>query len=87
MREIPFTRSFPAGGNGRTPRAASYLVLCRRLGFLLRGTFTIPEQIVQNRFRYQDALEEADAAWANDILDVSQMESLLEDFRARQFEG
>lgn len=75
-----------AGGNGRTSRAACYLVLCRRLGFLLPGKLTIPEQVALNRPRYQEALEEADAAWANHILDVSKMEALLDEFLTRQLE-
>ena len=34
-----------AGGNGRTSRAVSNLVLCARLGYRLPGTLTVPEQI------------------------------------------
>lgn len=41
-----------SGGNGRTSRAVSYLVLCARLGYQLPGTDTIPEQIVSNREPY-----------------------------------
>lgn len=40
----PFT-----DGNGRTARAASYLVLCTRLGYRLPGTNTIPDQIAKAR--------------------------------------
>ena len=75
-----------AGGNGRISRAACYLVLCRRLGFILPGKLTIPEQIVINRPRYQAALEEADANWVDQILDVSKMESLLDEFLTNQLE-
>jgi Fic family protein len=50
-------------GNGRTSRIFSYVVLCVRLGFALRGANTIPDQIVANRKPYFDALEAADAAW------------------------
>ena len=35
-----------SGGNGRTSRALSYLVMCARLGYRIPGTHTIPEQIV-----------------------------------------
>ena len=67
-----------AGGNGRTSRAVSYLVLCARLGYRVSGTDTIPEQIVANRQPYYEALDAADAAWAQNIGDVSVMERLLE---------
>jgi len=69
----PFT-----GGNGRTSRAVSYLVLCARLGYRIPGTHTIPEQIVDNRQPYYEALDAADAAWANGVIDVGAMERLLE---------
>ena len=42
----PFT-----DGNGRTSRAASYLILCVRMGYLLPGRLTIPEQIEAVRLR------------------------------------
>jgi Fic family protein len=67
-----------SGGNGRTSRAVSYLVLCARLGYRIPGTATIPEQIVTNRQPYYEALDAADAAWARKVVDVSAMESLLE---------
>jgi len=66
------------GGNGRTSRAVSYLALCIHLGFKIPGTLTIPEQIVGNREPYYAALDAADAAWNNGIVDVSVMESLME---------
>ena len=43
----PFT-----DGNGRTSRAASYLVLCLRTGYLLPGRKTIPDQISEDRTSY-----------------------------------
>lgn len=55
----PFTE-----GNGRTSRAASYLVLCARSGALLPGSPTIPEQIAENRTPYYEALEAADEVFA-----------------------
>jgi Fic family protein len=72
------------GGNGRTSRALSYLALCIRLGFKPPGKFTIPEQIVNARGRFQAALEDADAAFKASVTDVSKMESLLEEFLANQ---
>jgi Fic family protein len=67
-----------SGGNGRTSRAVSYLVLCARLGCRIPGTETIPEQIVANRQPYYEALDAADASWARQVIDVNAMESLLE---------
>ncbi len=65
------------GGNGRTSRAASYLVLCARLGYRLPGVRTIPEQIVEQRGPYYEALDEADAVNHTGQIDVSSMEDLL----------
>jgi len=42
-------------GNGRTSRVVSYLVLCVRLGYVLPGTTTIPEQISKNKDPYYQA--------------------------------
>jgi Fic family protein len=66
-----------SGGNGRTSRAISYLVLCARLGYRLVGTETIPEQIVANRQPYYSALDAADAAYVEGRIDVTAMEGLL----------
>jgi Fic family protein len=73
-----------ADGNGRTSRITSYVVLTVRSGFIIPGTPTIPEQIVSNRNRYFAALDEADAAWAEERLDVSAMEQLLAGMLANQ---
>lgn len=73
-----------AGGNGRTSRAASYLVMCARLGYRVQGSPTIPELIVQNRAPYYEALDAADAAWLGSKIDVSIMENLLGDLLAQQ---
>ena len=72
------------GGNGRTSRAVSYLILCAKLGFVLPGSQTIPEQIVAHREPYFDALKSADAAWQEGRLDLSQMETLLSELLAAQ---
>nr|WP_035832288.1 Fic family protein [Kaistia adipata] len=64
-------------GNGRTSRILSYLVLCIKTGFVLPGTPTIPDQIVDNRAPYFAALDAADAAYASGQIDVSEMETLL----------
>jgi Fic family protein len=73
-----------ADGNGRTSRITSYVVLTVRSGFIIPGSPTIPEQIVSNRNRYFEALDEADAAWAERRLDVSAMERLLAGMLADQ---
>jgi Fic family protein len=65
-------------GNGRTSRIFSYVVLSVKLGYILPGTKTIPDQIVANRQPYFEALESADRAWGSGVVDVSQMETLLE---------
>ncbi|MGE6758504.1 Fic family protein [Corallococcus interemptor] len=51
-----------AGGNGRTARALSYLVLCMDIGAMLPGTRTIPGLIAKNRMGYIDALQAVDAS-------------------------
>ncbi len=73
-----------AGGNGRTSRAVSYVVLCSKLGYRLPGTLTIPDQIIKNRKPYYAALDAADHAWQNNNLDVLLMEELLSTLLARQ---
>jgi Fic family protein len=73
-----------ADGNGRTSRIASYVVLSIKAGYMLPGVPTIPDQIVDNRKPYFDALDAADAAFANEAIDVSQMEELLGRLLAKQ---
>ena len=71
-------------GNGRTSRAVSYLVLCVKLGYVLPGTQTIPEQISRNKDPYYKALEAADQANAAGKIDLTEMEKLLESLLASQ---
>ena len=73
-----------AGGNGRTSRGVSYLVMSVRLGFVLPGKNTIPQQIVNCRAPYYDALTAADLADTAGRIDVSQMEELLSNMLAAQ---
>lgn len=73
------------GGNGRTARAFSYLVLCIGLQFAPPATQkNIPQLIEENREPYNVALREADRAWAAGRLDLSAMERLLSDLLATQ---
>ena len=78
-------------GNGRTSRATSYLVLCARLGNLLPGNRTIPEQIAANRIPYYDALEDADRRYAGAQAfkpdTVVEMEKLLSSMLAAQLKS
>ncbi len=79
----PFTE-----GNGRTSRAASYLVLCAKEQLLLPGEYTIPEQIVENRTPYYEALEDGDRHFTekNELNNqtVPKMEQLLGGMLAKQ---
>lgn len=76
-----------ADGNGRTSRIISYVVLSIRAGAVLPGTPTIPDQIVDNRIPYFEALDAADAAYRDGKIDVSKMEALLGSLLAKQLTG
>ena len=78
----PFT-----DGNGRTSRAASYLILCLRTGYLLPGRVTIPELIAEDKTPYYKALESADENWQRKVIDLSRMEDLLDKLLAQQLMG
>ena len=73
-----------ADGNGRTSRIVSYVVLSIRAGSILPGIPTIPDQIVDNRKPYFDALDAADLAFRTGTIDVSRMEELLGSLLANQ---
>ncbi len=64
-------------GNGRTARAASYLVLSVALGKELPGEISLVERLVLHKRQYNAALEAADRAWKQGRLDVSEMTALL----------
>jgi Fic family protein len=76
-----------ADGNGRTSRIISYVVLSIRAGAVLPGTPTIPDQIVDNRNPYFEALDAADSAYRDGKIDVSRMETLLAGLLAKQLAG
>jgi len=86
MWRLNWIHSF-ADGNGRTSRIVSYVVLSIRAGFILPGTATIPDQIVDNRKPYFDALDAADTAFREGGIDVSKMEELLGSLLANQLAG
>jgi Fic family protein len=73
-----------ADGNGRTSRITSYVVLSIRAGYILPGTPTIPDQIVDNRGPYFGALDAADDAFSKGKIDVSKMEELVGSLLAHQ---
>lgn len=75
----PFT-----DGNGRTSRALAYYVLCGRLGYILPGSETVPEQIAADRRPYYDALEDADRHEKEGRIDLSALEALLDRCLATQ---
>jgi Fic family protein len=76
-----------ADGNGRTSRIISYVVLSIRAGAVLPGTPTIPDQIVDNRSPYFEALDAADSAYRDGKIDVSRMEDLPAGLLAKQLAG
>jgi Fic family protein len=75
----PFT-----DGNGRTSRAASYMILCVKMGYVLHGKKTIPDQIAENKAPYYKALEAADDAWDEGTIDLTLMKDLLSSMLAKQ---
>jgi Fic family protein len=75
----PFT-----DGNGRTSRAASYLVMCCKLGYVLPGKQTIPDQISENKKPYYEALEAADDSLTAGKLSLVNVEEMLSMMLSRQ---
>jgi Fic family protein len=71
-------------GNGRTSRVLSFFVFSMKLGFVLPGTPTLPELVIQHRSDYEDALDLADDAWKEGRVEVSAMEELIESLLAKQ---
>jgi Fic family protein len=51
-------------GNGRTARAFCYACLSLKLGFVLPGTPTVIDLVMQNREEYQAALKVGDIGFA-----------------------
>jgi len=65
-------------GNGRTARAACYLLICLRQGALLPGRKIVPERIREDRRPYYAALQAADHHWANGDFNVDDLAKYLE---------
>jgi Fic family protein len=64
-------------GNGRSARAACYLLLCLRQGALLPGKKIVPERIRENRAPSYAALRSADRHWANGHFNVDELAGYL----------
>jgi Fic family protein len=64
-------------GNGRTARAACYLLLCLRQRALLPGKKIVPERVRENRQPYYAALQAADRHWENGDFNVDELASYL----------
>jgi hypothetical protein len=60
------------------------MILCVKMGYILPGRRTIPDQISENKTPYYKALEAADVAWENGIIDLTQMKDLLDSMLAKQ---
>lgn len=65
-------------GNGRTARAACYLLICLRQGALLPGKKIVAERIRENRQPYYEALQAADRHWADGHFNVEDLAKYLE---------
>lgn len=74
-------------GNGRTARAASYFVLCVKLGGWLPGHTILPELIRRERDAYVIALQKADESFHNGQIDLSELHALLSRLLSEQIDG
>ena len=74
------------GGNGRTARALTYLVLCVDFATMIPGNPTFPSIIYERRNEYVDALRHADAGTrtATGEPDLGPMCELVRDAITRQ---
>jgi Fic family protein len=64
-------------GNGRTARAACYLLICMRQGRLLPGKKIVPERIREDRQPYYAALQAADRHWEDGDFNVTDLAEYL----------
>ncbi len=71
-------------GNGRTARAACYLLICLRQGTLLPGRKTVPERIRENREDYYAALRAADRHWSEGHFNVDELAAYLAELLTAQ---
>jgi Fic family protein len=74
-----------AGGNGRTSRAFSYLIICMDMRMIPPGVPSMPSLIYKHRDEYVDALRAADASARDGAQpDISRMEAFVQDIVTRQ---
>lgn len=72
-------------GDGRTARAFCYACLSLRLGFVLPGSPTVIDLIMDNRDEYQAALKEADVSFeATGVPDLSRMTNYVDQLLSMQ---
>jgi Fic family protein len=72
-------------GNGRSARAFCYACISLKLGFVLPGSPTVIDLIMQNREPYQDALKVADISFETaKEPDLGPMINFIEDMLIRQ---
>ena len=81
--ETQLDSSFYRWQRANIPRS-SYLVLCCKIGSVLPGKKTIPDQISENKQPYYKALEAADEASRQGLLDLTKTEEMLSIMLARQ---
>ncbi len=75
-------------GNGRTARAFCYACVCLKYGFVLPGTSTLIDLIMQNREEYQEALRAADVAFEpTGTPDLTLMHLFVERLLVEQFQS
>ena len=60
------------------------MVLCCKLGYVLPGKQTIPDQISENKKTYYEALEAADEALRKGKLSLARVEDMLSMMLGRQ---
>jgi hypothetical protein len=60
------------------------MILCVKLGYILPGKRTIPDQIAENKMPYYKALEAADLAWEKNEINLTAMKDLLASMLATQ---
>jgi Fic family protein len=76
-----------AGGNGRTARALSYLIICIENGATVPGVPSMPTLIARQREKYVRCLCAADRAERKGKMDVSKMTSMLTRVLTEQLES
>jgi len=65
-------------GNGRTARAAAYILVCKRAGAWLPGNKLMPMRLEENKEEYFAALREADDAWDDGRYNIAALAKLMD---------